>query len=122
MGHAPDPGAEAEKLRGLIRDAHAAVKDLRAAIRDTDRLREQLAARFEESVNEALGELANHLQQMANEYSAGLNDSVDAARQEIASHLFDARIEYDEKADNFAVVFRGAKFVDDTPLPYPERT
>jgi len=122
MGHDPDPAAEADRLRGLIRDAHAAIKDLRAAIRETAQLRDQLTARFEESVNQAIRELNNHLQEIANEYSAGLNANVEAARQEIANHLFDARIEYDKSADNFMVVFRGAKFREDTPAPYPERT
>jgi len=122
VGHDRDPAAEADRLRGLIRDAHAAVKDLRAAIRETGQLREQLTARFEESANQAIRDLANHLQAIANEYSAGLNASVEAARQEIADRLFDARIEYDEAADNFMVVFRGARFREDTPAPYPERT
>lgn len=122
MGHAPDPAAEADRLRGLIRDAHAAVKDLRAAIRETEHTRAQLAARFEESANDAIGELANHLQVIANEYSAGLNANVEAARHEIAQHLFDARIKYDEAADNFVVVFQGARFQEDTPAPYPGRT
>jgi DNA anti-recombination protein RmuC len=122
VGHDPDPAAEAEQLRGLIRDAHAAVKDLRAAMRESAQLRGQLDAQFEETANQAIGELANHLQEMANEYAAGLNASVEAARQEIAERLFDARIEYDEAADNFVVVFRGAKFIEDTPAPYPERT
>jgi F0F1-type ATP synthase membrane subunit b/b' len=122
VGHDPDPAAEAEQLRGLIRDAHAAVKDLRAAIRDADRQRGQLDARVEESANQAIRELGNHLQLAANELAVELNANVEAARQEIANHLFDARIEYDEAADNFMVVFRGAKFAEDTPAPYPERT
>ena len=121
MGHNPDPAAEADQLRGLIRDAHAAVKDLRAAIRDTGQLRAQLTDRFEAAANDAIAELANHLQTIANGYSAGLNANVEAAREEIARHLFDARIRYDETADNFVVVFQGAKFIEDTPAPYPER-
>lgn len=121
MGHDPDPAAEADRLRGLIRDAHAAVKDLRAAIRETGQLRAQLAAQFEESANQAIGELANHLQRVANEQAADLNAHVEEARAEVARHLFDARIKYDETADNFVVVFQGAKFIEDTPAPYPER-
>ena len=121
MGHDPDPAAEADRLRSLIRDAHAAVKDLRAAIRDTEQLRAQLTAKFEAAANDAIGELANHLQKIANEYAAGLNANVEAARQEIAQHLFDARIKYDETADNFVVVFQGAKFDENRPPPCPER-
>lgn len=121
MGHNPDPAAEAEQLRGLIRDAHAAVKDLRAAIRETEQLRAQLTARFEESAGDAIKELSNFLQSEGNRMTASLNASVEAARAELAKRLFDARIQYDRRADNFAIVFGGAKFVEDEPMPYPER-
>lgn len=121
MGHDPDPAAEAERLRGLIRDAHAAVKDLRAAIRETEQLRAQLVDRFELAANEAIAELSNHLQTEANRLTAQLNDSVRATRDDIARHLLDARIQYDRAADNFVIVFAGAKYVEDEPMPYPER-
>lgn len=121
MGHDPDPAAEADRLRGLIRDAHAAVKDLRAAIRDTEQLRAQLVDKFEAAANDAIAELSNFLQTDANRLTAQLNASVEAARDEIAQHLFDARIEYDKAADNFVIVFQGAKFAEREQLPYPER-
>lgn len=121
MGHDPDPAAEAEQLRGLIRDAHAAVKDLRAAMRQAAQLGAALAADFEATANREVMDMSNQLQALSNEYAATLNAQIEAARQEIAQHLFDARIQYDETADNFMVVFRGAKFIEDTPPPYPER-
>lgn len=121
MGHTPDPAAAAEQLRGVIRDAHAAVKDLRAAIRDARQLGASLAADMERIANGEVMDMANQLQRMANGYSAQLNAQVETARNEIAQHLFDARIEYDKAADNFVVVFQGARFTEDTPPPYPER-
>ena len=121
MGHQPDPAADAERLRGLIRDAHAAVKDLRAAIRETAQLREQLAARFEASAAESIKDLANWLQAEGNRMTASLNASVEAARADLARRLFDARIQYDKSADNFVIVFGGAMFDENEPLPYPER-
>ena len=122
MGHDPDPATEAGQLREAIRDAHAAVKDLRAAIREARQLGAGLAAQFEDIASREIMDMANQLQQESNEYAAELNARVEAARQEIASRLLDARIEYDEKADNFAVIFRGAQFTEDSPPPYPERT
>lgn len=121
MGHNPDPAAEADQLRGLIRDAHAAVKDLRAAIRETEQVRAQLTGRFEAAANEAIAELSNHLQAYANRLTAQLNASVEAARQEIVNHLADTRIQYDKAADNFVIVFAGAKFIENEPMPHPER-
>lgn len=121
MGHDPDPAAEAERLRGLIRDAHAAAKDLRAAIRDTEQLRGRLVDKFEAAANDAIAELSNFLQAEANRLTADLNASVRATRDDIAQHLLDARIQYDRAADNFVIVFAGAKYVEDEPLPYPER-
>ena len=121
MGHDPDPAAEADRLRGLIRDAHAAVKDLRAAMREAAQLGDCLAARFEDIANREVMDMANQLQQQANDLTASLNASVEATRDEIARRLFDARIQYDQAADNFVIVFQGAKFVDNEPLPYPER-
>ena len=121
MGHNPDPAAEAEQLRGLIRDAHAAVKDLRAAIRDTEQLRAQLVDRFEAAANEAIAELSNFLQGEANRLTADLNASVRATRDDIAQHLLDARIVHDPEANNFVIVFAGAKYVENEPMPYPER-
>ena len=121
MGHTPDPAAEADRLRGLIRDAHAAVKDLRAAIRETEQVRAQLVARFEASASDSIRELSNWLQSEGNRMTASLNDSVEVARAEVARRLFDARIQYDKAADNFMIVFEGAKFVENEPMPYPER-
>lgn len=122
MGHDPDPVAEAGRLRELIRDAHAAVKDLRAAIRDTEHTRAQLAAEFHAAATEEIERVANHMQAASNEHARDLNIAVEAARQEIAARLFDARIEYDEAAGNFRIVIPGARFIEDTPAPYPERT
>ena len=121
MGHDPDPAAEAGQLREAIRDAHAAIKDLRAAIREARQLGDGLAAQFEDIASREIRDMFNEMQLVGNEYAAELNAAVETARQEIAQHLFDARIEYDEKADNFAVIFRGTRFAEDSPLPYPER-
>lgn len=121
MGHDPDPAAEADRLRGLIRDAHAAVKDLRAAMRQAAQLAAALTADFEAIAAREVKDMSNQLQLVANDHAAALNASVETARREVAQHLFDARIQYDEKADNFMVVFRGAQFIEDTPPPYPER-
>lgn len=121
MGHNPDPAAEAEELRGLIRDAHAAVKDLRAAMREARQLGAGLAGDFEVIANSEVMDMANQVQQLANEMTVSLNASVEAARLEIVQRLGDARIQYDKAADNFVVVFQGAKFTEGTPLPYPER-
>ena len=121
MGHDPDPAAEADRLRGLIRDAHAAVKDLRAAVRETEQLRGQLVDRFETAANEAIAELSNFLQAEANRLTAQLNAEVRAVRDDIAKRLLDARIVHDPQADNFVIVFSGAKYVEDEPMPYPER-
>lgn len=120
MGHDPDPGAEAAQLREAIRDAHTMLKDLRAAIREARQLGPELTAQFQDIVTREIMKLANHLQVSGNEYAAGLNASVEAARQDITRRLFDARIEYDQEADNFAVVFPGLKFADDIPPPFPE--
>lgn len=121
MGHDPDPAAEAEQLRGLIRDAHAAVKDLRAAIREAAQLRAGLAAEFQAAASAEIMDVANHMQAQANAAAAELNASVKTAREEIAQRLFDARIEYDQAADNFKIVIPGAVFDQDAPAPYPER-
>lgn len=121
MGHDPDPAAEAEQLRGVIRDAHAAIKDLRGAMRQAAQLAAAMTADFEDIAAREVKDMANQLQAAANDYAAALNASVETARREIAQHLFDARIKYDEAADNFVVVFQGAKFIEDAPPPYPER-
>ena len=122
MGHDPDPAAEAEQLRGLIRDAHAAVKDLRAAIRDAQQLGAALAASFQDTANREIHQLANHVQAEINQATEDINARVAEVQQEIARRMFDARIVYDQAADNFAITFPGPVFRTDTPPPYPERT
>lgn len=121
MGHNPDPAAETKRLRDVIREAHEAVKDLRAIIREARQLGADLAAEFEVIANREVMDMANQLQQYANEQAVSLNASVKAVRREIAEHILDARIEYDQAADNFVLVFRGAKFTEDMLMPYPER-
>lgn len=121
MGHDPDPAAEAAQLRGLIRDAHAALKDLRAAMREARQLGPALVAEFQALATAEIQDVANHMQEQSNLRARELNAAVDAARVEIANRLFDARIVHDPVADNFKIVIPGASFDDHVPMPYPER-
>lgn len=121
MGHARDATAEQEQLRQLIRDAHAAAKDLRAVIREARGVGAVLAEAVSAELNAELAKATNHLQAEQNRHSAELNTAVGAARQEILRQLAVSRIEYDQEADNWRIVFGGGRFDDAIPPPYPER-
>lgn len=84
------PGLLTE-LRELVREAHAAIKDLTPLIREHRRIAEDgardLLARIEETVNAELRRVEAHLQAEQNTASAELNQAVGVAREHIVSCL-----------------------------------
>lgn len=120
MGHKPTPAEEIELLRETIRDAHAAIKDLRAEIRRADRLAPQLVEAFEQLHEREIEQLSNHMTAEANRQSALLNESVSQARQWILQQLTAQELVLDPANGVVLLNFPNRPLDDDVPLPYPQ--
>jgi Sec-independent protein translocase protein TatA len=117
----PQPVAldTAEQLREATREAHAAVKDLRAAIRGARQLAGQLADEMQDRANAELAEWVNCMQADQNRHATELNAAVQRARDAIIEALTLAELEPDEEMKTLRVTFRGPLF-DDKAQPHRE--
>jgi uncharacterized protein YukE len=116
--------AQLAELRELIRQAHGATKDLRAAIREarkmTDDMADACAKAAYEASNDEMARWAAHVQREMNTRAADLNRAVDAARRHIISQLTMTRLI--PSGDGLRVEFAGANFDDDVPAAEPDAT
>jgi hypothetical protein len=118
-----DPEAErarqVEELRLLIRQAHEAVRDLRAALRDARKLTDEFARGAEAAAHAAaaaeLGRWQSHVQAEMNRSAKLLNAAIERAREHIVKTLV---LEAADVADDGTVraVFAAPKFDDDVPV------
>lgn len=119
----PQPTSITEEMRiirDVIREAHEAVKDLRNAIRDANRLAPTLTDRFREHADREIGELDNHLQAIINDQSTQLNAAVKTARDAIIKHLLITEMVLDPDTQRVSFHFPPIRFADDTPPPRPD--
>jgi hypothetical protein len=112
----------AEELRELTREAHAAVKDLRQAIREARSLADQVTLDMVELMaaraNEEMDRTWRHIQKQANANSKSLHDAVTRARTHIIKALTPEVL---EPLDNgtVRVQFEGGNF-EPEPVPLGE--
>jgi F0F1-type ATP synthase membrane subunit b/b' len=109
--------AETEELRALVREAHAAIKDMDRLLADYRRTHREAAQEARASAQQAaaaeLDRFARHLQHEANAMAAELNRSVLAARAQIARQL--AVAEVGEHPDGRLYVKFGGNLFDTDP-------
>jgi uncharacterized protein YukE len=114
------------ELRGLVREAHEAAKDARAAIRECKALTRDMAdscarAAFEAS-NDEMARWAAHVQREMNGRAADLNRAVVAARDHIGRALMPKIGELLLDTDaaepaRLVLEFEGSLFDADVPVP-----
>lgn len=117
------PGQLAE-LRELIRDAHGATKDIRAAIKEAKTLVADFAdacakAAFDAS-NAEMARWADHVQREMNDRARDLNRAVVAAQRHIVSQLTMTRLIPDGQGHGLRVEFEGSLFDADVPASAAE--
>lgn len=121
MKDTPDPAAE---LRELIREAHGATRDLAQLLREyrravTDGI--ELATKAaQEAAQLELKRFSNHLQSEMNRSTASLNAAVQRAQEHVVRCLMMAELELDHETDRFKVIFSGAPFDANYPMPHPD--
>ena len=116
------PGQLAE-LRELIREAHGATKDIRAAIKEArtlvDTFADACAAAAYHASNAEMGRWAEHVQREMNDRARDLNRAVIAARDHIGRALMPkiAAVELtdDDEPPRLIVQFAGNLFDADVP-------
>jgi hypothetical protein len=108
----PVPAAldTAEQLRQLVREAHAAAKDLRHAIREAQQLAGQLAAELQDRAEVEYVQWVGELQAAQNRHAADLNAAIVRARDAIIQALTLAELEAGEDFKTLRVKFRGPLF------------
>lgn len=111
---------EMRALRDVIREAHEAVKDLRAAIRTAQLMGPDLTKRFQEHADREIGELDNHLQTLINQQSTELNAAVKVARDAIINQLLITEMVLDPDTNRVSFHFPPFMFNDHEPLPHPD--
>jgi hypothetical protein len=97
----------AAQLRDLTRDAHAAAKDLRAAIREARALVAGLDGMIETRINDRIAELNQHVRADAQRYAAELNAGIVIAKRAIIDALTLAEIIPDDDFKTMRVRFKG---------------
>jgi|SRR6267142_3937229 len=122
MGRKLTPDEETQALRQLIREAHEATQGLYAAIKAASALEPGLVDRFQAAADSEFRQLSNYLQQEMNHQSVELNAAVGAARAEILRQLTAAEMVLDRESNTVRLLFKGGRFEDDTPIPYPNTT
>lgn len=108
--------ARLQLLRELVRDAHGATKDLRAAIREAKALEREMAETCAKAAGDAaiaeMDAFAVHIQREMNEKARDLNRAVDAARRHVVRSLTMASLVPDDQG-GLRVTFHGAAFDED---------
>jgi CRISPR/Cas system-associated protein Csm6 len=121
VGRKVDLTPEEQRLVDLIRQAHEAMTDLKAVIREARALQPALVAGYEATHHREIKQLSNFFQSEMNRQSAELNAAVRAARSEITDQLAMAELVIDRDTKQARLLFSGRKFDDQIPLPYPDQ-
>lgn len=119
MGRNIPAGQEAQALRRLIRDAHAAAKKLDDAIRQADRLADRLVADFEAIHAREIKQLSNHFTEESNRHAASLNADVEEAKRMIFNEIMAGELRLDPAQQFFTLRLGTMRFDEHQPLPYP---
>lgn len=119
MGKRLTANEETQLLQDTIRAGHELLQALKAATAEARSLAPGLTAQFEAHADTEIKSLANHLTQNANEAAESLNREVDRCRQEIIDQLTISELVYDKSGDSLRIQFKGTRFDDSQPLPYP---
>jgi F0F1-type ATP synthase membrane subunit b/b' len=117
-----------DRLRAVVREAHEATKDLRAALREArnyadeigknwagqlDQIIELVETRAHEAADAEMAEHGQQLQAEMNRQAAILNEVIDRARIAVVEAIIPAAAELRE--DGLVITWTGNKF-DDDPL------
>lgn len=122
MGRRQHVTDEEIRLGELIRSAHEAAKDLRAAIREANQLAPDLMARFEEFHQGEIQQLSNYFTTEGNRQSARLNAEVEQARVLITKQIMSGKAVFDADTRTVTISFGAGRFDDQVPPPYPQVT
>lgn len=119
MGRRLTASEETEVLAGVVRAAHEALKDLKAAIREATQLAPRLVAEFEATHHREMSLLSNHMTAEGNRAAGELNDAVDRARDEILRQLAAQELVLDRDNGVIKLLFSKGRFDDQVPPPFP---
>lgn len=117
MGRRLTASEETQLLREVTRDAHAATKDLRAAIAEARALTPGLVTAFEQHHAREMQVLSDHINTEANRLAALLNESIDTARDVITDALTARELVLDPDNGVIRLMFGGSHFDDHVPSP-----
>ena len=120
MGHRPSASEEVQQLRQATREAHEAMQDLLAAIRQARALEPGLVAQFEAVHQREIQQLSNFFTEESNRQSANLNHAVEQARKIITDQLMSGEAVLDRHTSKVTIRFGPGKFDDAVPPPYPQ--
>lgn len=122
MGHRPSASEEVQQLRQATREAHEAMRDLLAAIREARALEPGLIAQFEAVHQREIRQLSNYFTEESNQQSANLNAAVERAREIITNQIMSGEATIDRHTSMITIRFGPGKFDDQVPPPYPHAT
>lgn len=120
MGHRLSASEEAQLLRQATREAHEAIKDLRAAIREARALEPALVSEFEAVHQREIALLSNHIAEESNRHAAALNADIERARDMIWNQVMSGELVLSADKREVRLILGTARFDANQPPPYPE--
>jgi hypothetical protein len=123
VGRTLTPAEQAEQLRDLIRQAHEAVKDLRAELRRADQLAPELVKRFEEVHDRETDQLVSHLTDTAVTVTDQMRAAVEEARGWMLDQLCARELVLDPVNNVVKLMFPHVDLQagEVTKIPHPSR-
>lgn len=122
MGHRLTPEQEVKALRDATREAHEALQGLRDAIRQADRLSDNLVKDFEAIHAREMKVLSNHLTAESNRVAAEANAAIDVAQEMIMKQIMAGEATLNTRTRTVTIKFGAGRFDDQQPPPYPDTT
>lgn len=122
MGRKLTVSEETEVLAGVVRAAHEALKDLKAAIREARALEPGLVEQYEATHHREIKQLSNFFTEESNHAATTLNNTVEEARVSIRDQLMAGEAVFDRHTSTVTIRFGSGAFDDQVPPPYPEVT
>ena len=122
MGHRPTASEEVQLLRQATREAHEAIQELRAVIREARALAPGLVSDFETVHQREVQLLSNHFNEESNRHAAQLNADIERARDMIMNDIMSGELVLSADKREVRLRLGPYRFDDRQPPPYPRVT
>ena len=119
MGHHPSASEEVQQLRQATREAHEAMQDLLAAIREARALAPSLVDEFQRIHTGEIRQLSNYFTSESNRQAASLNADIRHAREMIFNQIMAGELVLDPVRNVVFLRLGDVAFDDHQPVPYP---